>query len=120
MQIQILIDSGLMSAEELKEQLEDTLSGNNAEARLRTERLGIRIRGMDPTILVAVVGAAGVSLGALISGLFQVAQQKSLKKIVVQSRDGARLEFPADTKPEEIDMLIEKVRALEAWRIILR
>jgi len=116
MEIIIDIDLETISYDKVRKLLERQpnwfQSGNKIEL--------VSFRGTDPTILVAVVGAVSTGLGALITGLLQVAQQSSARKIVIESEKGVRLEFPSDTKPEKIDLLIEKAKQLDAPKIIVQ
>ena len=69
-------------------------------------------------MLVAIVGVAGTALGALISELLKIAQQKNSQVIAIQSKDGAKLEVPADTPFERIDELVKKLRMMDAPKIV--
>jgi hypothetical protein len=119
MEIQLQVDLKIMSLTELKERLISTVNPSESGFTIETKvPEDIVFRGaVDPTILVAVVGAAGTALGALIGGLLKVAQQSGSKMIVVETRDGDRLEFPANFAPDQIDMLIKKVKALRTEKL---
>ena len=56
-----------------------------------------RFRTLEPSVLVAIVSGSGVALGALISGLLKISQSLKNQKIVIQSKSGDKLEFPANT-----------------------
>lgn len=75
--------------------------------------------GLDPTVLVAIVGAAGTGMGALITGLMQFLNQNAQKKIVLQTKDGTRLEVPANTPVEKIDLLLKKLQPSPVEKIII-
>jgi hypothetical protein len=75
---------------------------------------GVEFRGIDPTILVALVSTIGTGLGAVIAGLFRIAREEKSKKIIIQGRSGERLEVPADTPPDEIDHLIDRIKQLDS------
>ncbi len=75
-------------------------------------------RSLDPAVLVAVVGASGTALGALLGGLLAVAKQKHSNKIVIRGKN-ASLEVPADTPLQRIDALLERIRQLENPQVIL-
>lgn len=119
MEMQIEISSETMPSINLKEYLEPQLSSIHSDVTLELRKAKARLRHVDPTTLVAIVGAVGTGLGALITGLLQIAKQSSANKIIIQSEDGARIEFPADMTSEEIDMLIKKMGKLNAQRIIM-
>jgi hypothetical protein len=75
-------------------------------------------RSLDPSVLVAVVGASGTALGALLGGLLAVAKQKHSNKIVIRGKS-ASLEVPADTSLQKIDALLERIREMENLQVIL-
>jgi hypothetical protein len=75
-------------------------------------------RGLEPSILVAVVGASGTALGTLLGGLLAVAKQKHSNKIVIRGKN-ASLEIPADTPLPRIDALLERIRQIENPQVIL-
>ena len=112
MEIQIAVTSNSKPIEELKKSLETQLdpSGSDVKLELRTPKK--KYRSIDPTILVAVVGAASAGLGALITGLLQVGQQMAARKIVLEGQGGSKLEVPANTSFEKIDQLLERVNQM--------
>ncbi|HBE40308.1 MAG TPA: hypothetical protein DDW27_03745 [Bacteroidales bacterium] len=116
---QIAIDANIMSCLDLRKRLEALISKSHTDILLEIRKPEIRTRGIDPTILVATVGAIGAGLGALITGLLKIAQGSSAKRIIIQSRKGARIEFPADMKSDQIDVLIDKLIKLDADKIII-
>jgi hypothetical protein len=59
----------------------------------------------------------GKGLGVLITGILEVAKQKSAGKIVIQSKGGSRIEVPASISPDKLDWLVEKVKKLESESI---
>jgi len=97
-------------AELLKRQIK--LNINNIVLEIRTPRR--TLRGLDPSILVAIVGTTGTALGALISGILQVLKLTSMKKIVLQTKSGSRIEVPADISPKDLDILIQKIKKLDS------
>jgi hypothetical protein len=119
MEIIINPGEGLATPEELKQYLEAQSGVKNDDLTLQLREPKRRVRGADPTVLVAVVGAAGTGLGALIAGLFQFLQRRAAATITMQTASNEKLEFPADMKPEEIDLLIEKFKSLGVRRITL-
>ena len=111
MEIQIAAEN--LSSTKLRGLLESTLQPLNTNLTMEIKKSKVKVRGIDPAILVAIVGTLGTALGALITGLLQVAQQTAAKKIVLQSQSGQRLEVPAGISPEELDNLIEKLKVLD-------
>lgn len=117
MELQIVISPEIMSIDKLKDNLEAQNYERGVELILETRKSETRLRGMDPTILVAIAGAGGAAIGALITGLLQILKQTIANKIVMQTRSGYRLEIPANLSPEEIEALIEKLRKLDTQGI---
>jgi predicted ribonuclease YlaK len=109
----ITVASKGTKAAELKAQLEQHLDPDRAEIALEVRDRKSAVRVIDPTILVAIVGAAGTGLGALIAGLMEIAKQKSSRLIIIQSKGGTRLEVPVGVSEEELEALIENVKELE-------
>jgi len=117
MEIKLQVDPRIMSLTVFKEQLQAEADSSESEFTIEMRKTGDVLRSIDPTIIVAVVGAAGTALGALIYGLAKIAQQAGAKTILIQTRHGDRLEFPANFTPNQIDVLIEKLKKLEIERI---
>ena len=109
-----VVASSLEAGEKLKSQLAtipewaDTLGLSESCAPLAV---------VDPNIVVAIIAAAGVGIGSLISGLLQLAKQSGAKKIIVQTRDGTRLEVPVGVSTEELDKVVAKACDIEKERI---
>lgn len=78
-----------------------------------------QFRSLDPTVVVAIVGAGSGAIGALLSGVLQLARERRTAKIVLQGSDGTRMEIPADTPSQRLDELVEKVRMMSQPRILL-
>ncbi len=76
-----------------------------------------RVRGIDPAVLVALVGAGGTALGALIAGVLRIAEMKGRPNIVLVGGKGIRIEVPADTSSEALDEYIIKAKALDLMEI---
>jgi hypothetical protein len=74
-------------------------------------------RDVDPTVLVAITGVLGTVLGTIITGLFQLAQNRKSGTVIVLTASGARLEAPVDAKPEELEVFIRKARELDVAHI---
>lgn len=109
MEIQIKLPSTSKDLQQVKEALEahPDFAASGAHLELREPKK--KFRSIDPTLLVAIVGAAGTGLSALIAGLFQIRQQMAAKKFVLETHDGRKLEVPANTPPEQIDHLLDKL-----------
>lgn len=117
MKSQIKIFSKSIPLQQLKDILEAQPNWNNSGIKIILEE---RFRsGLDPAIIVAIIGAAGTSMAALINGLIQIYKKRSEKKIVIMDKSGAILEVPANTPMEEIDKLLRKVKEFDVDKIIL-
>jgi hypothetical protein len=104
------------------EQIRNILKNNDTPWQIHEKKPGNRSRGsVDPTILVAIVGATGTVVGALIAGLFQLVSGKKGEKILFRSSNGATIEFPANLSPKELDEKIGKLKQLEddKYKILL-
>ena len=84
---------------------------------LKTRRQGAGLRGMDPAVLIALVGSGGAGLGALITGLLAIARESKAKRVTIHGRLGRQIEFPADTTPERLEELIEAAKQLDVDRL---
>ena len=112
MDIQITLASGEKDLQQLKQALESQPGFGGSEPQLLIKERK-KFRSIDPTLLVAIVGAAGTGLSALIAGLFQIRQQVAAKKFVLETGSGQKLELPADTPVEKIDHLLEKLKQMD-------
>jgi hypothetical protein len=92
------------------------------EREVRDQPIGLRVertRSQEAAILVAIVGASGAALGALITGILRVAVQKGAQQIVIYGRSGRKIEAPAHTSREQLDDLVRIARELDVDRIVL-
>lgn len=89
---------------------EETISYELAPAPRQT-------RSFDPTVLVAIVGAAGTAIGALITGALQIAQTRRGTGIVIQGRDGTRVEAPSSVSDEQLSTLVRSAMIMSATHI---
>jgi hypothetical protein len=109
---EILISSRKYLPEQIKRILTD-LEVWDSSWKIQERDSGVRSRGLDPTILVAIVGATGTGVGALVAGLFQLVNGRKGEKIVLRSSSGMTIEFPADLSPEKLNEMILKLKQLE-------
>ncbi|GAC1347875.1 MAG: hypothetical protein NVSMB27_14270 [Ktedonobacteraceae bacterium] len=108
-----------MQSEDLQILLSEYISDPEETPQFHVESEKSRFRTLDPSVLVAIAGVSGTALGSLLSGLLRIAQEKKSQKIVIQSKDGSKLEVPSDTPPERIEELVKKLRMMEAPHIYL-
>jgi hypothetical protein len=118
--VEIKVESPDISLGQLKHSLEvkELLSEHDITLELRKSVASKR--NIDPSILVAVVGAAGAGIGALITGIFAVINKKKTMYIEIHFADGGMVKAPADINDEELDMLIEKAKRREIELIELK
>lgn len=74
----------------------------------------------DASLLTAVVGLAGTALGALITGLFQIAREQKASRVTVVAADGTRIEAPVDAPTERIQEIADVVRSMGDPKISIR
>ena len=118
MEIQVQFNS--VQNAELEESLNTAFSGYPEISWHTTENKISSSRGqLDPTVLIATITAVSSGLGILLTGLLQIVQEKRAGKIVMYSKGGDRLEVPAGTSSEELDVLIEKLNKMGVERIVL-
>lgn len=100
----------------------DVLTDLKAQEPIQNDGIVIRRsekRVIETAVLVAVVGATGTALGALITGLLKLASGSNEKTITVRGRFGGEIRFPAGISNDEVDDLIEAVKKLDSPKIIL-
>ena len=68
-----------------------------------------RFRNADPAMLVAIVGAAGSSLTALVAGIFQVINAKGSQRITIETSSGARVDIPASLSVSEREAVLSAI-----------
>ena len=117
--IEVEIFSYQKSAEDLKEYLETCLQDKSKNLKLFVRVPHSRFRTIEPSVLVAVISGISAALGALIAGLLKVAQQSKQRKIIIQSKSGAKIEFPSDLPSDKVDELVEKLKEMDNPRIYL-
>jgi hypothetical protein len=71
----------------------------------------------SPELLVALVGAGGVALGAFLKGLFDLAVSKGASKIVLKAADGTSLEAPANLSEQRFTHLLKQLQDLSLKRV---
>jgi hypothetical protein len=117
--LKISLTTTSIPSQELKWRLESQIVLKESSIKLELEPKASTTRGIDPTVLVAIVSVTGTAFGALVSGLIQVAQASRQGRIILQGKDGARLEIPSNIPIEKVDELIEKLRMMDVEHIHL-
>lgn len=80
------------------------------------------VRGIDPTILVAVVGATGAGMGALLSALGGLAAARHAQHVVLTGNDGSSLELPVELARDsaQLEALLGRVAAMGGGDVTLK
>lgn len=115
---QVVIEPGSYPAAEVLRTLSDPgLAARGISAELREPRL--TFRGADPAIIVAVIGAAGANLAALIAGLLQLKANGKAERVTIVLASGEKVDVPADWPPDQIDRLVKSLGSEPPRRLIL-
>ena len=122
MQIRIITD--LLASEQLQTALVNELGRGGSESAegivfdLRTT--ADPSRGIDATVLVALVGAGSAAFGALLAGIANVMVARQGRKVVINGSQGRRLELTGQFTKQEIDQFIQQAREIDAEQIIIK
>jgi hypothetical protein len=108
----ITLHSQHFSAEDLAQSIALALT-NTADVRLEVKQF----RAVETAVLVAIVGALGTGIGALITGILKVATERGKTSIVLQGRSGWRVEVPADCPQEKLAEYVEIAKSNDIGRI---
>ena len=57
-------------------------------------------------MLVAIVGAAGSALTAMVTGILQVISARGGQRVTIETPSGGRIDVPASMSPQEIQQLL--------------
>jgi hypothetical protein len=112
-EIRIVSSDDVLSSNKLKEELEG-VGGWDHSIRLETRvEEHALYRTVDPTVLVAIFTMSGTAIGALITGLLQIAQANAKEKIVLVSKNGSRIEIEAKDAQSKIPELVEMLKSMD-------
>ena len=108
-----------VSSRQLRDDLARLVAGNSGDVEVVWELRDAPhdTRSLDPTVLVAITTALGTLAGTVVTCLFQLLQGRGRETIVVISRDGTRIEGPADASAEQLAAYVAKIRELEVAHI---
>jgi hypothetical protein len=106
------ISSSHLSSEQLKPLLEAHLQAEPSISLLLRSPT-TRFRDPNAAILVAVIAGSSGALGALIAGIFAIARESRSHRLVLQGKDGRRIECRSDLSTERIEELIELAKKLD-------
>ncbi|MFX0116118.1 MAG: hypothetical protein ACFFB3_16325 [Candidatus Hodarchaeota archaeon] len=119
MDFQISINSKILNLQELDDLLKSPLLQKQKNINIEISRGKSEYRSIPGPILISIIGAGGAAIGALIAGLLQIVKQSLTKTIVLETRD-RRLEVPASTTSEELDILIKKLEMMDDQRVNIK
>jgi ribosomal protein L24 len=71
----------------------------------------------DVSILVGVIAAGSGVLSAAITAIFAYLAKNQSGKILIEGKNGIKIEVPDDTSKEDIEYYIQKAREIEANKI---
>jgi hypothetical protein len=74
-------------------------------------------RSIEPAVLVALVGAGGTAIGALVTGLLAIAKEKA-GRIVVSIGD-TKIEMLEDTPVEKVQQIVDVIRQSHRVDVLL-
>ena len=113
---EVVLISGQIETAALHAELERILSAEDGVAfQIRPHPR--RVRGIEPSVLVAILGAAGTSLAALIRGVLKLATERGSRTIRLVGRSGAEIEVPANTPPALLMKYAEIAQTLDLAQI---
>lgn len=113
----VIIEPGSQSRDRVLEQLTglglpaDGISVELCEAPLA-------LRGADPAIIVATIGAMSANLTAVITGLLQLKANRKNQRISLELASGEKIDIPVGIPPAELDSLVKSL-SKEPQRLIL-
>jgi hypothetical protein len=115
---QVIIESGSQSPADLLRELEDldlATRGISVERRVPS----VVLRGADPAIIVATIGAVSANLTALITGLLHLREGRKRQQISIEFSSGDIVVMPADMPAAERERLVETLAGKKPTRLIL-
>ena len=119
-EVSIVSSDEKLSSKTLKGQLEQLAQWDRSIIlETRTDNRAA-YRGLDPTVLVAIFTMTGTAVGALITGVLQIAQTNSKEKIVLVSKEGLRVEIESRHAMSKIPELIKLLKSMDIDAIRLK
>lgn len=113
MEVHIISRNEDISSRELIGTLEQHFSRQGIVIPLQIKVPDLILKGVDPTVLVASVGAGGALLGTLIKGLLQVLKEKYGQRIHIVTPSGTIIDAPANASPKRLEQIIEMAQKLD-------
>jgi len=113
MRISIVRSDDTFTSQGLKEHLEGLPDWDSSIGLEIRQEQRLRLKTVDPTVLVAILTMSGTALGALITGLLQIVQDRHREKIILVTKDGLRIEVEARHAQDKIP---EIIKLLRSWK----
>jgi hypothetical protein len=111
MQISVALPSEWGPIENLREEVEFSLSQNDAGASVRfTAREG---RAIETAVLVALIGGGATVIAAIIQAVAAIASKRKAKTIKITGSKGGHIEVPIDASPEQIETISRSVALMQ-------
>ena len=111
MEITIVADPELISVQDLKTHLENQSALDREHI---TFAIPQKFAGIDPAVVVALLGATGTVVSALVTALLALEQQSRSGRVVIQTERGQRIEIPVDTPIEKLEEIIAQLKELDS------
>lgn len=106
-----------ISVKELKRMLQES-NLNKSEVNYVLKSNPPKLRGVDPTVLIALIGAGGTSLGIVIGGILRLIEKRQQKtEIRITGKTGRKIEIFGEVTNEQIEKLVKYVKELDVDRI---
>lgn len=106
----VLIYSDLLTSESMAASLSQAASDDLHVIIEKT-------RSIESAVLVAIVGAGGTAMGALITGILKLANERGSRRMVVHGSSGRQIEFPAGLPQAEVDKLVGLAKEIDVDKI---
>ena len=123
MQLRVELYSDTISSEQLYSLIDDETMWKSSDIDIKLVRKNTIFRNstLDPTVLVALIGGVGAGLSALIVGVFKLLEKKtnSIGVIEIHGSDGRCIKVPANTKEDQLMLLVELANKLDNPKIKL-
>lgn len=116
MNVEIELSCDVMGSDTLHKLVAEEMHSVIPTVGFELHKIGPRsvVGGLDTAILVAIVSGASATVSALIGGLLRILERRFSGdgKVVLKGADGTTLEFPANTSPEKVDILLKQVKSI--------
>ncbi|MGW6207475.1 hypothetical protein ACWF9B_28055 [Streptomyces sp. NPDC055089] len=113
----MIIEPGSWTADEVLSEL--SVRGiATQDLRIEPRASTLQFRAVDAAVLVAVIGAVGSTLTALVAGLLQMSTIRKGQRISIELESGSKIDVPSDVAPDELERIIASLSGVPS-RIIL-